>query len=205
MIYLISPSNYESHRSDLEAIYRLRHKVFFEKLNWQVESKSGLEIDQYDEQNMYYLMYKDKEGIVRGCLRVVEMTNLCMFDGPFQFALPDLKNFKRPGYWEVSRLAIDFEYNATFKKQEAARISRLLFAALIYFGLHIKKVEYYLGIGHPSIVKLYSSFPLLCSVISINTINNEEILTFGCPPLAYSYDKILEKINYNPKEPIINI
>lgn len=203
MIYLIDPLNYEFHRNDLKSIYRLRHKVFFEKLNWQVESKNGLETDQYDEKNTYYILYKDKEGVVRGCLRLVEMTNLCMFDGPFQFALPDLKYFKRSGYWEGSRLAIDFNYNDTFTKHEAFKIARLLFAAVMYFGLHIKKVEYYLCIGYPSIVKTYSTYPLLCSVISTNQVNNEEIVTFGFPPLAYSYDKILEKINYNPKKPII--
>ena len=46
MVYLITPNDYASHRADLDAMYRLRHKVFFEKLKWQVKSQDNMEKDE---------------------------------------------------------------------------------------------------------------------------------------------------------------
>ena len=83
MLYLIDPDNYHLHKNDLNEMYQLRHRVFFEQMKWHVSSENGMEKDEYDEQDMYYLIYKDDQGIVRGCVRFIEMTHTCMFDGPF--------------------------------------------------------------------------------------------------------------------------
>lgn len=90
MIIFIEPSTYHVYRQELEGVYRLRHQVFYEKLKWQVNSQNGLEKDEYDESNTYYLVYKDPEGKIRGCQRYIEMCHNCMFDGPFSFMLGDV-------------------------------------------------------------------------------------------------------------------
>ena len=113
MLYLIDPDNYHLHQNDLEQMYRLRHTVFFDKMKWQVSSIHGMEKDQYDEKNAYYLIYKDSHGIIRGCVRFIEMIHDCMFDDPFKHLLPNIEDYKKPRYWELSRLAVDHTYDAT--------------------------------------------------------------------------------------------
>ena len=55
MLHLIKPNNYNLYRKDLDNMYRLRHRVFCTKLNWDVNGHDGMEKDQYDEKNAYYL------------------------------------------------------------------------------------------------------------------------------------------------------
>jgi N-acyl-L-homoserine lactone synthetase len=54
MLHLIKPNTYNLYRKDLDNMYRLRHRVFCTKLNWDVNSHDGMEKDQYDEKNAYY-------------------------------------------------------------------------------------------------------------------------------------------------------
>ena len=60
MLILIDPSNYEFHRQDLDDMYRLRHKVFYEELKWDVKSVNGMEKDEYDEKHAHYIIYKEQ-------------------------------------------------------------------------------------------------------------------------------------------------
>ena len=149
MLYLIEPKNYKNCREDLDNMYRFRHKIFFDKMQWDVKSQDGMEKDEYDEQNAYYLVYKDEEGIIRGCVRFIEMINPCMFDGVFNFALPNLEEFKREGYWEVSRFAVDTNSENYSNLYIKKNIAKILWLGLIEFSLKCKKVEAYIALTYP--------------------------------------------------------
>lgn len=98
-VHLITPTEYSDdygiHNSNsyaynkelLDRMYCLRNDIFVEKLKWDIKSVNGREKDQYDENSAFYLVYVDGGGEVRGCMRLIEMVNECMFDGPFNFAL----------------------------------------------------------------------------------------------------------------------
>jgi len=199
MVYLITPNDYASHRADLDAMYRLRHKVFFEKLKWQVKSQDNMEKDEYDENNTFYLIYKDQNNIVRGCHRYIPMNHSCMFDGPFDFVLPNLKDYKNAKYWEASRLAIDCDFleeNPTEARKVIVRIS----AASMQLGLDAE-IKSFLTLSYPSVARLLSQF-FSTSLLASSSVNDEEIHVTEYPPLAESYAKLLGKINLPKNEPV---
>lgn len=203
MLILIDPSNYEFHRQDLDDMYRLRHKVFYEKLKWDVTSVNGMEKDEYDEKHAHYIIYKDEQGVVRGCIRLIEMTNPCMFDGPFKFMLPDLKDFKYQGYWETSRVAVDYNFDETYTIKTASHISASIFAAAMHFGLNLEKIELFLGISFPSIAKLYSTYNIIGALITDRNVNGAQLTVVGYTPLHYTYKKLLKRISYDPSKPLL--
>ncbi|MDP3371579.1 MAG: acyl-homoserine-lactone synthase [Candidatus Paracaedibacteraceae bacterium] len=206
MLILIDPKNYHLHRNDLDEMYRLRHKVFFENMKWNVDSDDGMERDIYDEKNMYYLVYKDACGTIRGCVRFVEMTNDCMFDGPFKFALPNLTEFKRPGHWEISRLAVDPIFNETYTPEMAKNISLNLATGYLYFAIEIEEIQCTLSIAYPKTLELFKMNGLLISEINrimINEETKEEIVVSSFPSLNYCYTKMTKKININQKKPVL--
>lgn len=198
MVYLITPNDYSTHRDDLDAMYRLRHKVFFEKLNWQVTSQDGMEKDEYDENYTYYLIYKDKNGIVRGCQRYIPMNHPCMFDGPFDFVLPNLKDYKKPEYWEASRLAVDYDYAAGYEKEDARSICNKIFAASILLGLDAN-VRGFVTLSFPSIIKIVTRY-FETLLLAKSSINGEEIHATIYMPSIDAYHKLknsLSAINQN--------
>ena len=206
MLYLIDPDNYHLHREDLMNMYRLRHKVFFEKMKWAVSSDKGIECDAYDEKNMYYLIYKDDLGRIRGCVRFIEMTNQCMFDEPFRFALPNHEDFKRPRHWELSRLAIDFDYDDSYTFEMSQQVSLNLLTGYIYFGLELEQIECTLTVAYPKTIEFYKENGLLFKELNRVMIDNnpeEEIVVSAFPTLNYCYDKMIHKIPLDPKKPVL--
>jgi N-acyl-L-homoserine lactone synthetase len=206
MLYLIGPDNYNLHKQELHDMYKLRHKVFFEHMNWHVTSDNGMEKDIYDEAQTYYLIYKDAAGLLRGCVRFIEMTNPCMFDGPFEFALPKLADFKRPRYWELSRLAIDCEYDEYYTQEMAQKIGLNLLTGYLYFGLELEQIECTLLIAYPHMIDLYKSYGLVFSELNkivLNKETNEVISVSAFPTLNYCYDKMVGNLGIDSREPVL--
>ncbi len=198
MLYLIDPSNYACHREDLDNMYRLRDKVFLKE-----RSQEGIEKDEYDEKDAYYIVYKDKQGIIRGCQRLIEMTNHCMFDGPFRFALSNYKDFKRPGYWEVSRFAVDREYDENYTQKDGQRVFKALLAANMHFGLAVAKVETFVCITFPDFAKLMSLNGILLAPLKSSIPNNDSIIISAYSALHVTYEKLLKSLEHNSEEPLL--
>lgn len=192
MLYLIEPDTYAEYREDLDNMYRFRHKVFFDKLNWDVNSQDGMEKDQYDEKETYYLIYKDEKGIIRGCIRFIEMVNECMFDGPFKDTLPNVHEFRRSGYWEATRLAIDTNLNKYYDSIAQRKVIKLLLAGTIEFGLYFKKVECYIAFSYPSIQKLARKYGFILYDIASSYAHENEIIFWAFTPMNYSFDKLVK-------------
>lgn len=204
MLYLIEPHNYDAYREDLDNMYRFRHRIFFDKLNWDVNSQDDMEKDEYDEKETYYLIYKDEYGIIRGCVRFIEMTNNCMFDGPFRDALPNVKEFKRQGYWEATRLAIDTNTGDFYSRAVQQKVVNSLLGGLMEFGLKSKKVECYVVFTYPSVQKLAKKYGLLNYDINVISADEGEVAVWAYVPLTYSYNKLIRFL-YESTDPNINI
>ncbi len=58
----------------LQEVYRLRDKVFRERLAWDVSSQDGCERDWYDDICPVYLIANDDDGHVEGCWRLLPTT-----------------------------------------------------------------------------------------------------------------------------------
>ena len=46
-----------------------RHKVFIEMLGWELETRNGEELDQFDRPDTLYVVSQDDDGNVNGCAR----------------------------------------------------------------------------------------------------------------------------------------
>jgi acyl homoserine lactone synthase len=89
-------------------MYRLRARVFKERMKWDIPVLSGMEIDGYDALDPHYLLIKDRNS-VRGCWRLMPT------EGPYMLrdTFPELLNGRAAPcdarIWELSRFAIDTE------------------------------------------------------------------------------------------------
>jgi len=48
-----------------------RHKVFIEMLGWELETRNGEELDQFDRPDTLYVVSQDDDGNVNGCARLL--------------------------------------------------------------------------------------------------------------------------------------
>jgi acyl homoserine lactone synthase len=82
-----------------------RHKVFVERLGWQLQAEDGLEFDQFDRPDTVYVIARDDEGHVIGCARLLPTTRPYLLGEVFPELMHDLPVPSSPEIWELSRFA----------------------------------------------------------------------------------------------------
>lgn len=89
--------------------FRLRHRVFNQKLNWKVQSFDGHEIDRFDMLNPWYVLFKGDDNRLLGSWRALPTTGANMLRNVF----PQLARGEEipcdENIWEISRFAVDLE------------------------------------------------------------------------------------------------
>ncbi len=90
----------------LNEMFRFRHKVFHERLGWEVPVQNGIERDDYDEINPVYLIAKNRSEEVEGCWRLLPTTGPYMLKNTFAQLLHGDEAPQDPTVWEMSRLAV---------------------------------------------------------------------------------------------------
>lgn len=91
----------------LDGMYRLRHAVFSERLQWTSLTPDGRERDLYDRLNPVYLVCRDPEGAVIGCWRLLPTVGPYMLKDIFPHLLHGERAPESEDCWEISRFAID--------------------------------------------------------------------------------------------------
>lgn len=91
----------------LSDIHRLRYKVFYNRLQWDVPTTGQEETDEYDELDPVVIAALDSMRQVRACCRILPTTGSYMLRDTFpsllgSAAVPDAENI-----WEISRFAVD--------------------------------------------------------------------------------------------------
>lgn len=137
MLYLISAKHHKIFATWLTDMYRLRYRVFKERLLWSVETNGESEIDRFDDIGPVYLLYVDHAERIRGSVRLIPTT------GPYM--LRDIfANLVSPGnlpddarIWESSRFAVDLTGLEKAAMTGGASPAQLLFAGMIEFGLAV--------------------------------------------------------------------
>lgn len=95
---------FDSHA--LAEMYRLRAKVFAERMGWEVTVLSGMEIDDYDALAPYYMLVRDEAGDVCGCWRMLPTEGPYMLRDTFPQLLYGASAPREAAVWELSRFAI---------------------------------------------------------------------------------------------------
>jgi acyl homoserine lactone synthase len=86
-------------------MFRFRHKVFRERLGWEVESRNGLEIDRFDELEPVYMVSQNDHKEITGSWRLLPTMGPYMLKDTFPQLLCGEPAPQDPGIWEVSRFA----------------------------------------------------------------------------------------------------
>ncbi|MGE0333845.1 MAG: acyl-homoserine-lactone synthase [Gammaproteobacteria bacterium] len=134
MIQLITPDRYGEFTEALAEMYRLRYRVFKERLDWDVQVSGGMEMDEFDALHPAYLLQRRGDGRIQGCVRLLPSTGPTMLGKTFA-ALLDGAPPADATVWESSRFAVDLDRDKGPANRGIAKVTYELFAGMIEFGL----------------------------------------------------------------------
>lgn len=118
MIDVVTPDRYTEFGPQLKEMYELRHRVFVERLGWDLSGSKGAksrdpsaitheERDQFDRCDPTYLLWRDHRGRVSGSWRLMPTTGPYMAKDVFPELLDGLPPPASPDIWEGSRFAVE--------------------------------------------------------------------------------------------------
>jgi acyl homoserine lactone synthase len=108
MIVVIEQQNAHKYSELTDEMFKLRARIFRDRLGWDVQVVDGRERDQYDDAGPVYVIYADKEGReVKGCLRLLPTTGPTLLADIFSDTMPDAVHLSAPTIWECTRFCID--------------------------------------------------------------------------------------------------
>lgn len=132
MIDVITSQNAVLYQNALEDMFRLRHRIFVEKMGWEALRKpDGIEKDQFDTRDAVYLVLQDDDGHVIGSHRLLPTLKPHLFSELFP-EMCNVHGLKRgANIYELNRTCVD-EDRLDPKKQEWAR--QQIIAGLVEFS-----------------------------------------------------------------------
>jgi acyl homoserine lactone synthase len=104
-LVVIRPNDAHPDQQMLHRMFRFRHRVFRERLGWEVESRHGLEIDRFDELQPVYMISHNPRREVTGSWRLLPTTGPYMLKDVFPALLQGELPPQDPTVWEISRFA----------------------------------------------------------------------------------------------------
>jgi N-acyl-L-homoserine lactone synthetase len=134
MMQVITREIYGAFANDLSDMFRLRYRVFKERLQWDVQVSGDLEVDEYDALHPIYLIQRASDFRVHGCVRLLPSTGPTMLRDTFPVLLGGYSLEANPSIWESSRFALDTVSSGT-AVHGVASATYELFAGMIEFGL----------------------------------------------------------------------
>ncbi len=107
MIIVIDGMNHHKFKDVLDETFKLRARVFGERLGWEVNIKNGRERDQFDDLHPAHVVSIDDEGDVVGCMRLLQTTGPHMLSDVFSSLLDDEPPIRSAQVWEATRFCVD--------------------------------------------------------------------------------------------------
>jgi acyl homoserine lactone synthase len=154
MIVVIESHNAGRHAKLLTEMFRLRARVFRDKMNWDVDVVDGMERDKYDDEQPVYIVLTDEDQQqVLGSLRLLPTTGPTLLKDTFSDTLPDAVNLTAPTIWECTRLCIDDQLVGE-RPENLMMASALLIEGLGEVALR-SGIETILGVFEPLMLRVY--------------------------------------------------
>lgn len=131
----ISPADHAAASDLIDAMHRLRARVFRERLEWEVEVRQGREADEFDACGPTYILVVTHTREVVGCARLLPATGPTMMSVLF----PDLERsgLLRPHgeMVESSRFCVDTSLEAGRGGGLLHDVTLTMFAAIIEWSI----------------------------------------------------------------------
>ncbi|MDP6708311.1 MAG: acyl-homoserine-lactone synthase [Alphaproteobacteria bacterium] len=141
MIEAICGAQSALYPGEIEAMLRLRHRVFVDRLNWVAGRGDGLERDDYDALNPIYLLARADDGQLLGTWRLLPTTGPYMLRDTFPELLAGTVAPSHTGIWETSRFAVDGGLNGEAGLDAVSKATRELFCGLVELCLDLGIAE----------------------------------------------------------------
>ena len=107
MIIVIDALNKHRFEGILDEMYRLRARVFRDRLGWDVKVRDGREIDEFDALDPAHVVCLDGDGDVVGCMRLLQTTGPHMLADVFHTLLDGEPPLRSARVWEATRFCVD--------------------------------------------------------------------------------------------------
>jgi acyl homoserine lactone synthase len=107
MIYVVDSLNAKDYPDLLDAMFRLRKRVFSDRLGWDVQVTEGREIDLFDGLDPAHVISVNDEGNVVGCMRLLQTTGPHMLADVFSSILDGEPPLRSSTVWEATRFCVD--------------------------------------------------------------------------------------------------
>jgi N-acyl-L-homoserine lactone synthetase len=155
MIVVIEKYNAHQYSNLLDDMFRLRARVFRDRLRWDVKVADGKERDKYDDEGPVYLVYTDDAARkVKGSLRLLPTTGPTVLGDFFSDTYPAAAQLSAPTIWECTRFCLDDKLLGSGHRQEQLLAFTVLIAALGEVAVRAG-IQSILGNFDSTILKLY--------------------------------------------------
>jgi acyl homoserine lactone synthase len=124
-----------SHQHD--GMFRLRHEVFKERLEWDVGSRAGKERDMFDDLDPVYIVC-ESGGEVLASWRLLPTTGPYMLKDVFPELLYGMPAPAAPDVWEISRFAVSKKITGNESLGTVNTVTNLLLEQLFTFAARRK-------------------------------------------------------------------
>lgn len=117
------------------SMFELRHEIFHDKLQWEVNSIDGLEYDEFDDAHAVYIAARSYTSrSVDGCWRLRPTLEPNMLRDTFPQLLDGRPAPCSPNVWEISRFAVN---NTPYldTRYGFGEVSKDIIAATVDFAL----------------------------------------------------------------------
>lgn len=131
MIEAISAIQAPQFPIEVDAMFRLRHRVFVDRLNWVEASPDGRERDYFDDLNPIYLLARGADDTLLGTWRLLPTTGPYMLRDVFSELLDGEAAPTHTSVWETSRFAVDADLHGKVGLDAVNLATRELFCGLI--------------------------------------------------------------------------
>ncbi len=107
MILVIDALNKDRFGTVLDDVFKLRARVFGERMGWDVNIQNGREIDEFDELDPAYVVSLDDSYNVIGCARLLQTVGPHMLSDVFYDILDGEPPLRSVTMWESTRFCVD--------------------------------------------------------------------------------------------------
>jgi acyl homoserine lactone synthase len=134
VIAIRSPKS-EAERYLVNEMHRLRARIFRGRLAWNVRCISGLEIDEFDKRNPFYILCVDPTGTLIGCARLLPASNGTMLEEVFPQLLETGHLSTHHRMIESSRFCVDTEVAADRAQGGLHPATLAMFAGIVEWSI----------------------------------------------------------------------
>lgn len=107
MIIVIDALNKHRYPRLLDEMFKLRARVFGDRLGWEVKIVDGRERDEFDDLDPAYVIGLDDDGHVVACVRALQTTGPHMLADVFSAILNGEPPIRSATIWESTRFCVD--------------------------------------------------------------------------------------------------